>query len=582
MTLALKHIAIDEMKVSPLNMRHARKAPNIDDIYPSIRKRGVLETMLVRREGETWGVVAGRRRYFALRRKQKETGKKQKAPCAVMKPGDDMAAAEASLIENIALPPDEFQQYNAFKRLADKGAPVAEIAEVFGVTPLKVNRILALAGLRKEIKSLYEEEAIDRRTLQALTLASDEQQRAWLDLYHDKDEYEPRGDRLKAWLAGGERISTDKALFDLTAYDGAIIADLFGDDAIFGDAATFWKAQNEAIGARVEALKSKGWKDVVILERGEHFCSWDHVKRGRTSGGKVFVEVRHDGGVQFHEGYLSKADAKKIDAILKGESDGDAARAAPQKPEMSAPLADYVGLHRHAAVRAELMRHPGVALRFAVAHLIIGSSLWRVDIEKQSTRKEATAESIAKSEGESLFAEARAEACAALGFEDADSGLVRRNGDEWALACVFRRLLDLDDKTVLSILAVAMGETLVAGSSLVEALTHAIPVDMTALWKPDEAFFDLLRDKRAVNAMVAEIAGRNVAKSSLTDTCKVQKEIIRNRIAGHGCEPNPDWRPRWMQVPARSYFDDEGCAPAKNAARIADAMTAEAENAQAV
>ena len=577
MTLALKHIPIDEMKISPLNMRHGRKAPMIDDIYPSIKKRGVLETLLVRREGDGWGVVAGRRRYFALRRKQKELGKKQKAPCAIMKPGDDAAAVEASLIENIALPPDEFQQYNAFKRLADKGAAGAEIAETFGVTELKVKRILALAKLRKEIKSLYEAEAIDSRTLQALTLASNDQQKAWLDLYHDEDEYEPRGDRLKAWLAGGERITTDKALFDLKIYDGAIIADLFGDNAIFGDAGDFWKAQNAAISARVDDYKAKGWNDVVILERGKHFCSWDHVKRGKTHGGKVFVEIRHDGAVEFHEGYLSKQDAKKIDAILNGGAADDCKQTAPAKPEMSAPLADYIGLHRHAAARAELTRHPGVALRFAVAHLIVGSSLWRVDVEQQRTRKEATAASVATSEGESLFAEARAEACAALGFEDDDGGLVRGNGDEWLLATVLRRLLALDDEKVLFILAVAMGETLKAGSSLVEALTFAIPVDMAALWKPDGAFFELLRDKRVVNAMVAEIASPAVAKSVLTDTGKKQKEIIRNRIAGRGCEPNPHWRPRWMQVPARAYIDDAGCAPVENAARIAEAMTEEGQ-----
>lgn len=78
----LKYLPIDEMHVSKLNMRHGRKAPNTDDIYPSVLKSGVLKPLAVRREGEGWGVVAGRRRLFALRRKEKETGKREASPLA--------------------------------------------------------------------------------------------------------------------------------------------------------------------------------------------------------------------------------------------------------------------------------------------------------------------------------------------------------------------------------------------------------------------------------------------------------------------------------------------------------------------
>ena len=62
--MQLKHVHAD-MKVSRQNMRHGRKAYDISDIYPSIKSRGVLQTMLVRKEGSKFGVVAGRRRFFA-------------------------------------------------------------------------------------------------------------------------------------------------------------------------------------------------------------------------------------------------------------------------------------------------------------------------------------------------------------------------------------------------------------------------------------------------------------------------------------------------------------------------------------
>lgn len=554
----LKYLPVDELKVSALNMRRGRKAPNVDDIYPSILKSGVHETLLVRKEGKTYGVVAGRRRLFALRRKAKETGKPQRAPCAIMQPGDDAAAMEASIIENTGHQPvTEMQALDAYGRLAKKGRTIAEIADYFGVTELKVKRILALAGLHDDIRALYAAEKIDVPSIRALTLASDEQQVEWLRLFNSEDEYAPRGERLKAWLAGGERISDDKALFDLKDYDGTLITDLFGDNAIFADADHFWTRQNEAIAALADGYRTSGWRDVVILERGKHFPAWNYAKRPKSKDGKVFIEIRHDGLVTAHEGYLSHDDVKKINRILSGDAP-DTEKDASIKPEMSGPMVEYIDLHRHVAVRAELCNHPKIALRLALAHLIAGSPLWRVGVEDQRTRKEATAESLAASEGEKRFAERRAEAVKLLESEDGDSTLVDSG---LGLPDLFAKLLTLDDAEVLQIFAVAMGETLTAGSPAVEAAAHAIQADIAGLWSPDDAFFDLLRDKRAINAMLGEAASPRTARSMVSDTGKAQKQALRNRMVGIGCDARPDWRPRWMAVPPGIYVKGAASPP---------------------
>ena len=96
---------------------------------------------------------------------------------------------------------------------------------------------------------------------------------------------------------------------------------------------------------------------------------------------------------------------------------------------------------------------------------------------------------------------------------------------------------------------------------MVEALAQTIEPDLAALLTPDEAFFDLLRDKRVINAMVADIAGEAAAKACLTETGKAQKQIIRNRIDGKGCEASPDWRPRWMTDVPTAYMGANGCPP---------------------
>jgi len=137
---AVKFLPVQELHVSRLNMRHGKKAPDIADIYPSILESGVNQSLLVRREGKGWGVIAGRRRLFALKRKTKETGSAQKSPCIIMESGNVKAAREASLLENVArVPATQLEQYAAFKGLADSGKGIAEIAVTFAIPETSVN-----------------------------------------------------------------------------------------------------------------------------------------------------------------------------------------------------------------------------------------------------------------------------------------------------------------------------------------------------------------------------------------------------------------------------------------------------------
>lgn len=562
----LKYIPVEDLKVSKLNMRHGRKPPEIDDIYPSILKTGVHETMLVRKEGAKWGVVAGRRRLFALRRKAKETGRPVKGPCAIMKPGDDAAAMEASIIENTGhLPATEMQQYEAFGRLAKEGRAIDDIAAYFGVTELKVKRILALADLIPEIRKLYSEDDIDVATIRALTMASEDQQREWLRLYQSEDEHAPFGKRLKDWLSGGAAIATDKALFDLSDYPGRVLEDLFGENGQFEDADLFWEHQSAAIAACVEAYRSRGWKDVIVMERGRHFHQWDYVKRAKKSGGKVFVSIRHNGEVSFHEGYVTSAEHRRAEAA---EKKGAGQKPAPAKPEMSGPLAQYVLLHRHGVARAGLLKAPEIALRLAVAHMMTGSALWDVRPHAPRTLKETTAESVMTARAAVAMSDEEMEIEKLFAAKGVEFGL-RRNGDDYRLVEVFAALQKMTEKDVLRVLAFVMAETLEAGGAAVETALHATVSDPGPWWAPDDAFFDLLRDKRAINRIVAEIAGARVAKAALTETAKTQKAIIRDCLAGKARAAKPDWRPRWMTTPPGSYVKGAPFAPSDAWGRIA-------------
>jgi len=132
------------------------------------------------------------------------------------------------------------------------------------------------------------------------------------------------------------------------------------------------------------------------------------------------------------------------------------------------------------------------------------------------------------------------------------------------LCKIFARLLTLEDAGVLRIQAFCLCETLAFDSPEVEAIGLLTAPDFGDYWRPDDAFFDILRDKPTINAMVKEIAGKSCADGAVTDTAKLQKQIIKNRIAGHGVETaSPDWLPKWAAFPAKPYKSVKGCAPAE-------------------
>ena len=245
---------------------------------------------------------------------------------------------------------------------------------------------------------------------------------------------------------------------------------------------------------------------------------------------------------------------------------------------MSGPLAEYMLLHRHAAAQASIAASPAIALRLMVAHAMAGSALWDVRAHELRARKDETQASVEGSASVAALGEATAQTDALFMALNVNPAL-RRNGDDYGLCEVFSALLAMPDDEVLTVLASVMARTLEAGNGIVEAVLHVCGTDLSAAWKPDEVFFDLTKDKRAINAMIADIATASLANACRSDTGKAQKQVLANRISGEGCEANPDWRPGWMQVPPTRLVDGAGSPPADAWTRIASLFEAGAENA---
>ncbi|CAN5500646.1 ParB/RepB/Spo0J family partition protein [soil metagenome] len=563
--MRLSHADPRNMTLSRLNMHYDEPAPDISDIIGSVRQHGVLETLLVREvfnDGvlveDQYEVVAGRRRWLTALAVIGEGIDIDPLPIGILEPGDDATALEISLIENMGrLPPSEVACWETFVKLIREGRTPEQLAATFGKTEAVIHRVLALGNLLPRIRKLYRREALDVATVRQLTLASKAQQKDWLKLYDDPEQREPRGASLKAWLFGGEAIPTSLAIFALDDYPGAIIADLFGEEAYFTDPALFWTHQNQAVAAKADALRAEGWADVEVLEAGQTFYSYQYVKTPKDKGGKVIIGVSRRGEVTISEGWLTTKEARAAQTAARkavgGECKTDPDQGAKgERAEVTAAQQAYIDLHRRAAVRAVLTDHLDVALRLLVAHAVAGSRYWRLDTDPLGAGSQAAADSLAASIGETIFAAKRAQALAHLGLV-AGGDLVGR-GCAGGPAAVFVRLLSLTDAQVLAVAAVVLGETLAAGSAEVEAAGTYLQVDMGDYWRPDEAFFDGIKDRETINAMLKEVGGKKVADGNVTEKIRTQKTILRDLLSGTNDRPKVErWTPRWLTFPAGAY-----------------------------
>lgn len=575
--MELKHIELSQLIVSPANMRGVAKKPDLTNILPSVRARGILVPLIVRPNcsEDAYEIVAGKRRYHAALTIAEECGGIDPLPCAVMEAGDDAAALEASLIENIArLDPDEVSRCESFTRLVREGRSTEDIGLTFGLTGLQVKRTLAIGNLLPRIRNMYRTDKIDAVTMRHLTLATKAQQREWLALVDCPEKHAPTGSQLKAWLFGGSAIAAKVAMFDIASYTGEIISDLFGEDSYFADADAFWTAQMAEVEKQAAFYRDSGWSDVVVMERGSFFNSWEHERCPKKKGGKVFVSISHRGEVAFHEGYITSKEARQRAKGMGSDT------AKPVRPEVSSALGNYIDLHRHAAVRASLLSEPGMALRIMVAHAIVGSHLWRVDVEKQRVASDAIAESVEVSASEAAFDKARRSVLDLLGFDPDTPTVVGGYDGDHGVAGLYARLAALSDEAVMRILPVVMGETFAVGSAEVDMLGQLTGTDMRTCWNDTTVLPELIRDKQLLTAIIAEVAGSDVAEANAEATAKVQRGILVDCLTGsNGRAKAEGWLLRWFAFPPSGYTTRGGVGCVERSENIA-ALVAQPEVAE--
>ncbi len=145
-----QQIPLSKIRPNPYQPRKTFRAEDLQELVASVREKGVLQPIVVRRKGDTWEIIAGERRFRAAQKLGLLT-----IP-AVEVTASDVESLEIALIENLQrsdLSP--LEEADGYQRLIDEFQMIQEqIAQKVGKDRATVANALRLTRLSPEVKAL--------------------------------------------------------------------------------------------------------------------------------------------------------------------------------------------------------------------------------------------------------------------------------------------------------------------------------------------------------------------------------------------------------------------------------------------
>ncbi|GKS77358.1 hypothetical protein AVME950_20700 [Acidovorax sp. SUPP950] len=268
-------IALSKLRPSNRNVRKSGGTA-IPELAASIVRVGLLQnlTVIASADGESFEVVAGKRRLAALKllAKRRKLDRNHPVPCLLV---PDSSARTVSLTENVhresMSPVDELF---AWKALAAEGRALEDIAADFGVTPLVVKRRLKLANVSPRLLADYQADAVSLEQLMALAITDDHaaQEAAW----YESPQWQRSPESLRDHLTHEEIDASRDAVarfVGVEAYEaagGGIRRDLFSDEqsgAFLTDAGLLDALARDKLTAAAESAQLEGWGWVEVAPR---------------------------------------------------------------------------------------------------------------------------------------------------------------------------------------------------------------------------------------------------------------------------------------------------------------------------
>ena len=280
----IQFIALNNLVVSPRNVRKQDRKADIDALAASIAAHGLLQNLcVVPTEGDKYEVDAGGRRLAALKQlaKQKVIAKDHPIPCHVVSVEQGIEVSLAENIQRVAM--DAMDEVDAYAALVAEGATADDVARRFGVTRRHVDQRLALAGLSPKIKTAWKRGDVSLEAARAFCLVeSHAQQEA---VFKSLGRPVTHAGSVRARLMEGRMRASDRlaAFVGLEAYEcagGVVVRDLFDAEAVY--------VENPALMAELAEQKLAGERETWIAQG----WGWVETSLGQGRADNAFAAMR--------------------------------------------------------------------------------------------------------------------------------------------------------------------------------------------------------------------------------------------------------------------------------------------------
>lgn len=413
------------------NVRKTGIRAGIEELAASIAAHGLLQSLVVRKSKRgKYGIVAGQRRFLALQSLAKDgvIEKDCQIPCLLA--DGEIDPAELSLAENVVRAPmHPADQFEAFKTLIDDGASIPDVAARFGIAESVVAKRLKLGRLSPVILDAYRAGEIDLEEAQAFAVSDDHgaQERVFSEL----SEYSRHPQTIRRLLTEGEVPASDKrvrfvGIEAYTAAGGATRQDLFDDEdrCYLQDPALLDRLVSEKLSAQADGVSAEGWSWVEVAPDSDHstfgkfkrvypesvpLSDSDQAELDRLaqeydelvdsedadedrlaeleqridllnatsdtwpaetlSVAGAVVSLGYHGEIRIERGLVRKEDAHKLGKDADEPSLGSA-KSVSRSDGLSPRLVEDLTAQQSAAISAELMGRPDIALA-AVVHALV-------------------------------------------------------------------------------------------------------------------------------------------------------------------------------------------------------------------
>lgn len=429
--------------------------------------------------------------------------------------GDDAAALDLAVSNNIHVPMHAMDQFYAFNQLVEMGRDIQEIANAYGVSRRVVEQRLSYAKLDERARQLVKGDQRDLEWAAGMTMASPEEQTTMLDeIESDPRRYLTVHDvrrRLE-----DELVTTNHALFDTTAIQESLVRkDLFDPSgATYMKRSEFQPLQDKALEDLVEARKAEGWSRVTVVSERD----FDRYRYNDGVTVKEIAEVifvRHaSGAIAEHSGLalrveerlnrVDKDDEEAGEALFGGSAEEARAAATTARAEVNKDprviegkkTQRYTAVSRAVIVQAALMEDPRLTIAATVAGLIMASAPKPVDGKVFSDMTEMDPTNPAR-----IIVERRLDAARQIREE---------GGIDPSLGYgeVVTRLLKLDDAQLMTLLQTSIASRVTTemqrGEMLFNTVMDQDGMMLDAFWRPDRTYLGTL-PKDVLEALARQI-----------------------------------------------------------------------------